>query len=372
MEQQSVAAPWSMQWRVVFACNRACWFCGIHSIPKNQRGIKVIQPIETNLLMPVEMATAMSQEMNTWMPHPRLEFGIGGEAPLHPQFFEIVQTFRQHARKGQLMVQTNIESWIDNGVPWMKEFYERGGNILTLNCYLPGIRERVLEVLSHPDIQALNLDVSDDYYGKERQTAHRSPYYYVGPKTRQVYISEDLGTKVREGITHRIRSRAMTNHAGSVPDRVIQGLGQTPLQAPLAKSCMWPSKQLVIAEDGKALMCCYDQWLDKVSPGHFPEQSLAEIWNSRTFWIVRQLLFRKNRQFLPCATCDYQGGFNRAKHPLQKDPELPETTEQLLAEINLITKEQALLWKPFQIETMEKWRSRLPEAIQEVLPQHEV
>lgn len=368
MEKTPPAAPWSMQWRIVYACNRACWFCGIHSIPKTQRSVKIHAPLRSEWLMTLDMATELSRQMNGWMPHPRLEFGVGGESPIHPQFFDIVQTFRTHTPRGQLMVQTNIESWIEDGVAWMREFYARGGNILTLNCYLPGIADRVREVLAHPDIQALNLKISGDYYGKDRQQLKISPYYYVGPRTRQVYISDDLGKKVRDGTSNRIRSRAMTNHAGAVPDAVFRGLGHEPLQAPLDKGCMWPSKQLVIAEDGKALVCCYDQWLDKLSPGKFPEQSLPEIWDSRILWLVRQMLFNKNRSMLPCATCDYHGGFARAQHPLQKDPQLGMNESQLIEELDSITADQILTWKPHQLQAMQTWRDRLPAHLQKLIP----
>lgn len=304
------------------------------------------------------------------MKHPRIEFGVGGESTIHPQFFDFVETLRKNAPKSQLMVQTNIDAWIDDGVAWMKEFYGRGGNILTLNCYQPGIQERVVELLQQPEIQALDIEISGDYYGKERQEKHISPYYYKSPRTRQAYVSPDMGTQVRAQVTKRVRSRAMTNHAGSVPDKVMEGLGEKRLAAPMERGCMWPSKQMVMAERGQVLACCYDQWLDKVSPGKFPEQSLGEIWDSETFWLLRALLSRKNRNMLPCATCDYHGGFGRAKHPLQiKGPiDIGLTDEEMMERMTEITAEQIKTWEPFQFERMIPWRDMLPEHIKALIP----
>jgi len=68
--------------------------------------------------------------------------------------------------------------------------------------------------------------------------------------------------------------------------------------------CHLLDEMLVIAWDGQAVLCCEDIWAE-VPIGHFPEQSLLDLWHSPRLTMMRQLhLEERYNDISICADCD--------------------------------------------------------------------
>lgn len=88
----------------------------------------------------------------------------------------------------------------------------------------------------------------------------------------------------------------LTNRAGNVPGSKIQHL---------TAFCSRPFRELTIAADGTAVLCCQD-WMLQERVGNIETQSLAEIWTSPRLAKKRTELLAKTRTGL-CSRCDYPG-----------------------------------------------------------------
>jgi radical SAM protein with 4Fe4S-binding SPASM domain len=68
--------------------------------------------------------------------------------------------------------------------------------------------------------------------------------------------------------------------------------------------CYLLNEMLVIAWNGKAVLCCEDIWAENIV-GNFPEQSLHDIWHSISFDRIRRLHENGKYKEIPiCAHCD--------------------------------------------------------------------
>lgn len=331
-----IALPWSMQLEPTWGCDKRCWFCGIHDIPHQEYRY-----------MALELVQELALQLNVWKPKMRMEFGTGGEPTLNPKFFEIVETLRTGVPQIQIMVQTNAENWQADAAAWMAEFFARGANVLVLNCYKKGLYEFYTEQLKDSP-----YEVVDFYFNNPQRL---SMYHYGSPKLQRVFICQDLGLMTTEGEVRKrkVTQRNFNNQGGSTTDYAMRRAGLEPLAAPLVKKCSRPFREMVISYDGSVPLCCYD-WLDRLTLGKFPEQSLKEIWEGRLAQVVRQLLYKKQRDFMPCQTCSYNGGFRLG---FLKDPKLGESVESLMAEVRAAQAAQAEVYQPYQQKAMRRWQS---------------
>jgi len=329
-----IEKPYSMQLELTYGCNRRCWFCGIHDTPRNEFHY-----------MDFEVAKAVAQECAIWKPKMRMEFGTGGEPPLNPRFFDIVNILRTECPGMQIMVQTNVESWaIDrqSANTWIGEWFKSGGNFLVLNCYKEGLKTQMEDWMKGQPWEVI------DFYNDN--PAHHSMYHYISSKVQRIFLCEDLGLMTLENKTAKVSQRWLNNQGGSTPPRSMLRAGIDVLTTPLHKRCTQPFRQLVLSFDGSAPLCCYD-WVDRYVVGQFPDQSLQEIWEGRPMQIARQLLYVGNRNNHPCLTCDFHGGFRMG---IINDPDLPETEAELEEEMRKIVTEQMKVFKPHQIQAIER------------------
>lgn len=288
-----VPPPRSYQMELVWGCNLRCWFCGINKTPKGSEHWR---------FMDVALAREFARQVNTYTPKTRIEFGTGGESTLHPQFFDILRALREEAPMMQLMVQTNTEAWRTDAERWVPEFFAAGGNLLVLNCYVKGRYEELRGYL-----QSAEHKWVDFYYDNPRNL---SMYHYRSARERLIFLSDDLGKMAVSGDLHGRSQRLLNNQGGATTEGAYRRAGKDLPTLPLAKTCNVPFLQLVLNWDGRVPLCCYD-WEDRLILGEFPRQTLREIWEGRRFRIMRALLQRGDRTELPCATCDFHGGFRK-------------------------------------------------------------
>jgi MoaA/NifB/PqqE/SkfB family radical SAM enzyme len=125
---------------------------------------------------------------------------------------------------------------------------------------------------------------------------YRTDYEFL-PGTKQVYEycleNPDIAQKVR--ICKRLENEVLTSRGGIAPNAsAVEVFGSV---------CPHPFSQMVIRPDGKCSLCCNDA-LGQMTLGDANRQSLAEIWNSEEYAILRNSLL-KGSEFIPvCRACD--------------------------------------------------------------------
>lgn len=301
-------SPWSIQVELTEGCNLMCDFCGIWSIRS--------KPNQNLKFMTVELADKVSRNLNNWIKRGRrIEFAMAGEPTLNPNCDEIISIFRENYPKSQLQMTTNGIKLVQNFEDAVKKFFDAGLNILVIDCY-NNTKDLFLKLSK--EFSRKSDVVMIDFYHEE---ANFHPYRYNSNKGRYIILFDDITI-----VNGKKPIRKLLNHAGNVDFTRASKYGIKRVDRPLSKRCSKVFRELVIKYDGAVPICCHD-WKREMIIGKFPEKSLNEIWNSLEFNAVRQLLWRKNRNFAPCSRCDYNGGFRKG---LLRDPKLNLSDDELI------------------------------------------
>ena len=97
-------------------------------------------------------------------------------------------------------------------------------------------------------------------------------------------------------ISMRLQNEILTSRGGQAPNK-------TKTKGVSAK-CMLPFDQLIIRPDGKISLCCNDA-LGKYTLGDVTTQSLADIWDSKSYHSIREEMQVHGRKYLDlCKNCD--------------------------------------------------------------------
>jgi len=75
---------------------------------------------------------------------------------------------------------------------------------------------------------------------------------------------------------------------------------------PLHRKCYYPFYQTLIDLNGDMILCPHD-WGKKYVVGNLKDTSIWQLWKSRKYQKARRLLSIRNRDFIPCRTCDVYG-----------------------------------------------------------------
>lgn len=278
------ALPHNIQIELVEGCNRMCDYCGIYSIWKNVKD-RSIKKMEYSL------AKDIAYDLGKWFGAKRIEFAMHGEPTLHNKLTDIISIFRNHCEKAQLQLTTNGSLILKKGPDIIKTWFGQGLNLLIVDTYHK--REELVAICGQSGIQV------SDYY-----TEPFNCYQYHSHKIQQIIIMGDIGK-----MNGKKAARKIINHAGNINPNLAHKFGIQTIRQPLNKTCSRPFREITIHYDGSIPLCCID-WRHEFIVGKFPEDgSLHEIWNNDIFNIMRLFLQSKNRQFLPCYRCDYNGGF---------------------------------------------------------------
>lgn len=285
--------PWSVAIELVDGCNRLCDFCGLAFADKK------IKFMDLNLIEEV------AKDLKSWGREKlRIEFAMHGEPTLHPKLIQIINIFRTNLPKSQIQITTNGIIVSRKGELFVLDMFKAGLNILLVDTYTN--YNRIVEL--GKNLTSAGITYCD--YMHNNKTVN--PWHYNNIKTKAYVVMDDIGN------THNNTTRKLGNNAGNVDWDKVKKYGLFPLIKPHNKKCVRPFRQICIHHDGTVPICCWDFRHEHVM-GKFPEKSLIDIWNGLSFSIVREFLYNKNRNLLPCYRCDYSGGFYQGfikKQPL--------------------------------------------------------
>ena len=283
--------PWSSQIEMTEGCFRRCPWCAV--------GNEKLFPVGVYKFMTLEMADKISNQLNAWLNKSiRIEFAMAGEPLLNPNYLKIIKIFNKNFPMAQLQLSTNGILLMDKFKQKVEQLFEAGLNLLVLDMYNPEGKS-LKKLVWRTSFNVKNLEIIDFYKTK------KTPYRNYGNKSKMIFLMSDISEKSGERT-----NRKLFNHAGNVDFEKSKKYNIFPILKPLEKKCTNVFRELVIKYNGKITICCMDFARERIV-GDVNENTLKNIWESDYYMILRALLFRKNRSFLPCSKCDYWGGFRQ-------------------------------------------------------------
>lgn len=268
--------PYCIQIELTEGCNLRCAFCGLQGIrDEKEKLYKEMTPDTLRNLL-------TSVVRNGW--NPRLEFAMHGEPTMHRDYVGMIRVARESAPRLQIMMTSNGGGILrkPGALANVTALFEAGLNVLALDDYqgvgvVPKIREAVWERI--PGVTY--YDYPDNLAG--------SPHVRRKRSAKVLTIVRDI-VQATKG-NHAV----LTNHAGS---------GGPGLAEPLAERCAKPFREIGVRWDGNVAMCCND-WRGQHKCGNVNDTDISDIWQSAAFGAAREMLYAGNRNFGPCAVCDY-------------------------------------------------------------------
>lgn len=280
--------PNNIQIELVEGCNRMCDYCGIHSI-WGEKEHRVVKPMDLDLL------SLIARSLSNWWQGKgkRVELAMHGEPTMHPQVFQAISILRNWLPNCQLQLTTNGIVLRKQGLGYLRMLFGSGLDILIIDTYTH--REELMELARKSRATVY------DYY----KDPSYNPYHFHPRRQQVICLMQDLGK-----VNKQRAARSIINHAGNSNVQNLRKLGIKPLTKPLEKKCSRPFREISIHYDGTISLCCLD-WRHEFVVAKFPDDGdLSSIWHdNKVLAIIRNLLYNKNRQVVPCRHCDYNGGF---------------------------------------------------------------
>jgi len=135
------------------------------------------------------------------------------------------------------------------------------------------------------------------YDGPEQEDHFKSIIAQAGvPEDRVVLRKRWLPPEEHYGIT-------LSNRAGNV---TLPDLNVGALKEPMKRPCFYPFYQVLVDFDAAVMLCPHD-WGKKIVVGNLKDNTIHELWDSRTMRRVRRSLAANDRNFAPCDLCDVDG-----------------------------------------------------------------
>ena len=271
----SIPKPYVLKLEMTRGCNLSCDFCPI-STEEPQRNFASL-----------DLIREVVEQYRTFKPKTRIELAQRGEPTLNPNILTAVSVMRKELPEAKIVLFTN-------GVKFFKEpelidrLLSAGVNQLCIDCYNNTYERFKAIAQAHTD--ALVIDFKDTHV-----------YRYDNPwGLREVVLVDDVANQ-------SIQVRGWHNFAGAATEVLKKNYGHSPT-LPLDRGCARPFREFTIFYDGTVPFCCHD-WNAKDVFWKFPEMSLEELWNDERRVKMLQRVYMKDRNFDPCLTCDYHGGY---------------------------------------------------------------
>jgi sulfatase maturation enzyme AslB (radical SAM superfamily) len=301
---------WTVKIELTEGCNRRCVWCGATSFKKGEYKY-----------MSIKSAKIISKDLSTWLNKFRIEFTLMGEPTLNRNAAEIISIFKKHNKNTHIMLTTN-GSIISKGniKANINKLFDNGLNVLIIDTYMPE-RDRLRASISKAGIENVS----------EFGDGTNIPWQRGKIDRRDVILMDDIRLLIKKGDRHK----KFLNHCGMVDIDACRKAGVVieDIRDPLVKKCVNPFRELCIKNNGDVILCCND-YSKSIIFGNILKMGSRKIWESTKFNLVRSLLYRRQRVFLPCSRCNFFGGFRQGIGLY--DPFETKKTEDIL---DLISKE---------------------------------
>lgn len=278
---------WTVKIELTEGCNRRCVWCGATSFKKGEYKY-----------MSIKSAKIISKDLSTWLDKFRIEFTLMGEPTLNKNAAKIISIFRKYNSNTHIMLTTN-GSIISKGniKANINKLFDSGLNVLIIDTYMPE-RDHLRALISKAKVE----NVSEFGDGTDH------PWQRGKIDRRDVVLMDDI----RLLIARKDRHKKFLNHCGMVDIDACRQKGIIIENSiiPLAKKCVNPFRELCIKNDGDVILCCND-YSKSIIFGNVLNDGSKKIWESTKFNLVRSLLYRRQRVFLPCSRCNFFGGFRQ-------------------------------------------------------------
>lgn len=280
-------------------CNLQCSFCNRHEV------IGALQH------MPLPKFREMMEKIKH---HPIKEAKLMGmgEPMLHPQFDEIVKTFKEYFPDAFLIVATNCQYTIKEGTPLRERFQRALQYIDLLYFSIDGYGESY-ERDRAPAKWSRLLTFLEDFRNMERMGCRVTCNYVVNPQN-----VDDI-QKVKDEIVDEYRLEELRLNIAQdwSEDKSMPG-GYTNEQLQYLKSwgdnvkgkhewdykdCFWVNEGLYTTVEGNVKMCCMNTAAEPF--GNLFETDLDEIRNSKDFQNVK-IGCNTNNPTSHCKNCSYK------------------------------------------------------------------
>lgn len=264
--------PFCIDLEVTEGCNLRCDFCGIQAIRESTGDYR---------FMTVYKAEAIAKSIAKAGWTSRIEMSGHGEPSMNQHLEEIIGVFRKHLPKNQILVTSNGGGFLGK-VERVEKLFKAGLNILALDNYQ---HVKIVPKL----IEQLGFDIP--IYDYPKDGLEWSPHKRHPKGTKFIAIIEDISV-AKEGVHKNINNRA--------------GQAAPPNLSAMGKRCVKPFRDLVIRWDGNVNSCCND-YRGIIKIGNAAETDIAELWNNNVFNSLRKFMYHGQRNFKPCAGCDFVG-----------------------------------------------------------------
>lgn len=280
-------------------CNLQCSFCNRHEV------IGALQH------MPLPKFREMMEKIKH---HPIKEAKLMGmgEPMLHPQFDEIIKTFKEYFPNAFLIVATNCQYTIKEGTPLRERFQTALEYIDLLYFSIDGY-EKSYERDRAPAKWSRLITFLEDFRNMERRGCRVTCNYVVNPQN----VSDIQ--KVKEEIVDEYGLEELRLNIAQdwSEDRSMPG-GYTNEQLQYLKSwgsnvkgkhewdykdCFWVNEGLYTTVEGNVKMCCLNTAAEPF--GNIFDSTMDEIRNSANFQNVK-LGCNSNNPTSHCKNCSYK------------------------------------------------------------------
>lgn len=271
---------WCVNLALVKGCTRKCGFCGIHSLPKEEKfGYK---------FMPIDLVEKIVNDLKEFRPNMRVEFSLFGEPLVHPEIYEIIELFRNKLPKIQLSIVSNGDR-IQNDSVDINQLFLAGLDYLMIDFYNRGQAQR--DELNNK-INVSGVSVYD--YFKDK----KSIWGYNKKDRGSIIIVDDL-SNTQSSITRKYHTVG-----GNMLKKAWKKYGIGENQFPVMKRCGKIFTEIVIDYDGTVPFCCVD-WLGKNVLGNVNNKSIKDIYYSEKLEKYRYLIYHKRRDLVEvCSLCN--------------------------------------------------------------------
>lgn len=280
--QQMEATPRIVQFESICGCNANCSFCPYPTMrrPRGQMAWPMIEQI-----------IAQSDGATSLIPF------LLGEPLLDPRLRQILALCKQQQPQAATVLYSNMSRCDHDVASWLVQ--DQTVNRICPSFYGPN--PLVYRQLQPPlDYHTVRRNII--HLAKLRQAAGQR-YPIIDMQYILMDLTEPHFAQFRDywqAIVDQVSPVNFDTWHGLVADRSVRPAGP-PLPGPIPCSRLWEG--INIHHDGTAVACCIDLEQQAVI-GHFPQQSLAEIWHGQPLRILRRLHLAGQQARIPlCRDC---------------------------------------------------------------------